>query len=130
MILTYTKMVTPKDFLSSYVKEFNGKNLSSLMKMYEPDACFVVQPGQIVSGLEKIRQNLQGFIDMNGNLQSNVKAVVQADNIALVSTEWSFSGTSPDGKSVSIGGKATDVLRQQSDGAWHILIDNPWGTDL
>lgn len=55
--------------------------------MYEPDACFIVQPGQIARGLEKIRQNLQGFIDMKGNLQSNVKGVVQADNIALVSTE-------------------------------------------
>jgi ketosteroid isomerase-like protein len=67
---------------------------------------------------------------MNGNLQSKVKGVVQADNIALVSTEWSFSGTGSNGKPVSLGGKASDVLRQQSDGAWHILIDNPWGTDL
>ena len=33
-------------------------------------------------------------------------------------------------KLVNIAGKATDVLRQQSDGTWHILIDNPWGTDL
>ena len=41
-------MTTPKEFLSSYVEEFNAKNVSSLMKMYEPDACFVVQPGQVV----------------------------------------------------------------------------------
>ena len=123
-------MMTPKEFLSSYVKEFNAKNVSSLMKMYEPDACFVVQPGQVVHGLDKIHQSLQGFIDMNGNLQSNVKGVVQTSNLALVTTEWSFSGTGPDGKPVSIGGKATDILRQQSDGTWHIIIDNPWGTDL
>ena len=123
-------MMTPKDFLSSYVNEFNAKNMSTLIKMYETQACFVVQPGQVVKGLEKIRHNLQSFIDMDGNLQSDVKGVVQAENIALVSTEWSFSGTGPDGKPVSIGGKAIDVLRQQSDGAWRILIDNPWGTDL
>ena len=83
--------MTPKEFLSSYVKEFNARNVSSLINMYETDACFVAQPGQVVKGLENIRQNLQGFIDMNGNLESKVKGVIQTINLALVNTEWSFS---------------------------------------
>jgi ketosteroid isomerase-like protein len=123
-------MMTPKEFLSSYVEEFNAKNVSSLIDMYETDACFVVQPGQVVNGLENIRQSLQGFVDMNGKLESKVKGVIQTSNLALVNTEWSFSGDGPDGKPVNIAGKATDVLRQQSDGTWRVLIDNPWGTDL
>ena len=49
-------MMTPKEFLGSYVKEFNAKNVSSLMNMYETGACFVIQPGQVVKGLENIRQ--------------------------------------------------------------------------
>jgi ketosteroid isomerase-like protein len=98
--------------------------------MYETDAYFQVQPGQVVKGLENIRQSLQGFIDMNGNLQSNVKGVIQASNLALVNTEWLFSGTGPDGKPLNIDGKATDVLRQQSDGTWRIVIDNPWGSSI
>ena len=122
--------MTPKEFLKSYVEKFNAKNVSSLVDMYETDACFQVQPGQVVRGLENIRQSLQGFIDMNGNLQSNVKGVIQASNLALVNTEWLFSGTGPDGKPLNIDGKATDVLRQQSDGTWHIVIDNPWGSDI
>lgn len=122
--------MTPKEFLSSYVKEFNAKNLNSLLNMYETDACFVVQPGQIVKGLDNIHQNLQGFIDMNGNLQSDVKGVIQTSNLALVNTKWSFSGTGPDGKPVKFAGKATDVLRHQSDDTWRIIIDNPWGTDM
>jgi ketosteroid isomerase-like protein len=36
-------------------------------------------------------------------------------NLALASTEWSFSETGPDGKPISIGDKTTDVLRQQLD---------------
>ena len=98
--------------------------------MYETDVCFQVQPRQVVKGLENIRQSLRGFIDMNGNLQSNIKGVIQAGSLALVNTEWLFSGTGPDGKPLNIGGKATDVLRQQSDGTWHIVIDNPWGSDI
>jgi ketosteroid isomerase-like protein len=122
--------MTPKEFLRSYVEKFNAKNVSSLIDMYENDACFQVQPGQVVKGLENIRQSLQGFINMNGNLQSNIKGVIQATNLALVNTEWSFNGTGPEGKPLNIGGKATDVLRQQSDGTWRIVIDNPWGSDI
>ena len=122
--------MTPKEFLRSYVEKFNAKNVSSLIDMYETDACFQVQPGQDVKGLENIRQSLQGFINMNGTLQSNIKGVIQATNLALVNTEWSFSGTGPDGKPLNIGGRATDVLRQQSDGTWCIVIDNPWGSDI
>jgi ketosteroid isomerase-like protein len=123
-------MMTPKELLKSYVEKFNAKNVSSLIDMYETDACFQVQPGQVVKGLENIRQSLQGFIDMNGNLQSNVKGVIQASNLALVNTEWLFSRTGPDRKPLNIGGKATDVLLQQSDGTWRIVIDNPWGSGI
>jgi uncharacterized protein (TIGR02246 family) len=122
--------MTPKEFLISYVEKFNAGDISSLIKLYEIDACFVSQAGQVVKGIENIRQSLQSFINMNGKLESKVNGVIQTSDIALVNTEWSFNGTGPNGKSVAITGKATDVLRQQSDGTWRILIDNPWETNL
>jgi ketosteroid isomerase-like protein len=91
---------------------------------------FKFNQDKLLKVLENIRRSLQGFIDMNGNLQSNVKGVIQASNLALVNTEWLFSGTGPDGKPLNIDGKATDVLRQQSDGTWRIVIDNPWGSSI
>ena len=125
-----TNIMLPEEFLNSYVEKFNVGNLSSLIDMYETDACFVVQPGQTIYGLKNIRQSLQDFIAMNGNLESQVKGVIQTSNLALVNTIWSFKGTGPDGKPVNISGRATDLLRQQSDSSWRIVIDNPWGTDL
>ena len=122
--------MTPKELLASYVAGFNAGNVNSLIMMYESDACFVSQPGHIINGLENIRQGLQSFIEMNGKLDTKVKGVIQTSDIALVNTEWSFNGTGPDGKVVTITGKATDVLRRQSDDNWRILIDNPWGTDI
>jgi uncharacterized protein (TIGR02246 family) len=122
--------MTPKELLASYVEGFNAGDVNSLIMMYEADACFVSQPGHIINGLENIRQGLQSFIDMNGKLDTKVKGVIRTSDIALVNTEWSFNGTGPDGKAVTISGKATDVLRQQPDGTWRILIDNPWGTDI
>jgi ketosteroid isomerase-like protein len=122
--------MTPKEFLISYVKKFNSGDISSLISLYETEACFVSQAGEVVKGVENVRQCLLSFIDMNGRIESKVIGVVQTSDIALVNTEWSFNGSGPDGKAVTITGKATDVLRQQSDGTWRILIDNPWGTNL
>lgn len=122
--------MTPKELLVSYVEKFNAGDISSLINLYEIDACFVSRAGQVVKGIENIRQSLQSFINMNGKLESKVNGVIQTSDIALVNTEWSFNGTGPNGKSVAITGKATDVLRQQSDGTWRILIDNPWETNL
>ena len=122
--------MTPKEFLISYVKKFNAGDISSLISLYETEACFVSQAGEVAKGIENIRQRLQSFINMNGKIDSKVNGVIHTNDIALANTEWSFNGSGPDGKSVTIIGKATDVLRQQSDGTWRILIDNPWGTNL
>jgi ketosteroid isomerase-like protein len=111
-------MMTPKEFLSSYVEKFNARDISSLISLYETNACFVSQPGQVVNGLENIRQSLQSFIDMNGNLETKVNGAIQTSDIALVNSEWSFYGTGPDEKLVTIDGKAIDVLCRQF--RWHL----------
>ena len=121
--------VTPEDVLHSVAECINSGNLDSLMMIYESDACFASQPGQFNKGREGIRQSMQGFVDMRGKLESKIKRVFQTSNLALVISEWSFSGTGPDGNSVNLASTATDVLRQQSDGTWRVIIDNPWGTD-
>jgi uncharacterized protein (TIGR02246 family) len=121
--------VTPEETLRSITEYINAGNLDSMMILYESDACFASQPGQSIKGREGIRQSLQGFVDMRGKLESKIKRVFQTSNLALVISEWSFSGTGPDGNVVNLASTATDVLRQQPDGTWHVIIDNPWGTD-
>jgi uncharacterized protein (TIGR02246 family) len=121
--------IAPEEVLHSVVEGINTGNLDSLMMLYEPDACFASQSGQVIKGREGIRQSLKSFIDMRGKLESKVKRVLQASDLALVISEWSFSGTGPDGKPVNLAATATDILRQQSDRTWRVLIDNPWGTD-
>jgi len=125
-----SKNPAPENFLNSFADELNKGNLSYLLSLYETDACFVSQSGEIVKGQENIRQILQKFIDMKGKLETSVKNVYNTRDIALVISEWSFGGLGPDGEVVSLRGKATDVLRQQSDGTWRIVIDNPWGADI
>lgn len=119
----------PADLLYLQVEEFNRGNVSFLMTLYEKDACFASKPGQVVQGLESIRRSLQGFIDMKVKLEARVRRVIQAGNLALLTTEWSIAGTEPDGKPINLTGRGTVVLRSQFDGSWLMVIENPWGTD-
>lgn len=121
--------ITPEEVLRSVAECINTGNLDSFTMLYESDACFASQPGQFIKGRENIRQSIQGFVNMRGKLESNVKRIIQTSDLALVISEWSFSGTGSDGNPVKLASTATDVLRQQSDGTWHVIIDNPWGTD-
>ena len=121
--------MTPEEVLNSVIDGINAGDLDSLMTLYEPLACFASQPGQLAKSPDGIRESLRGFIDMNGKLDLKVKRVLKASDLALVTTEWSFSGTGSDDKHVDITSKSADVLRQQPDGTWRFVIDNPWGTD-
>ena len=123
------KVRTPEHVLNSIVEGINTGNIDSLMTLYEADACFAIQPGQLAKSPESVRQSLRSFIDLKGKLDLKIKRILQASDLALVLTEWSFSGTEPDGNPVNISAKSSDVLRQQDDGTWRFVIDNPWGTD-
>jgi uncharacterized protein (TIGR02246 family) len=124
-----SEKMTPAEVLNSVAEGINTGNLDSLMTLYEADACFASQPGQLAKSPESVRQSLRSFIDLKGKLDLKVKKVLQASDLALVTTEWSFSGTGPDGNPVSMAAKSADVLRHQADGTWRFVIDNPWGTD-
>jgi ketosteroid isomerase-like protein len=121
--------MTPRDVLNSVAEGINKGDLDSLMTLYESDACFAMQPGQVDKNPESVRLSLLRFIELKGKLDLRVKRVLQASDLALVTTEWSFSGTGPDGNPVNMAAKSADVLRHQTDGTWQFVIDNPWGTD-
>ncbi len=124
------KMTTPEEVLNSVVEGINTGNLDSLMMLYETDACFASQPGQLAKSPETIRQSLRGFTDMKyGKLDLKVKRVLQTSDLTLVISEWSLNGTGPEGKVGNIATKSADVLRQQAGGTWRLVIDNPWGTN-
>lgn len=120
---------TPEEVLKSIVDGINSGDFDTLMSLYEPEAVFATQPGSLNRGLAGVREALGGFIAMKGTLDLKVTRVLEASDLALVATVWSFTGTGSDGEPVNLAAKSADVLRRQSDGSWRIVIDNPWGTD-
>ena len=50
---------TPEEVLRSIVEGINTGNIDSVLMLYDPEACFTLQPGQVVKGQQSIRQNLR-----------------------------------------------------------------------
>ena len=120
---------TPEQLLKSIVDGINSGNIEGLMSLYEPEAAFASQPGNLGHGPAAVRESLGAFIGMRGRLDLKVTRVLEAGGLAFVAGVWSFTGTGPDGKPVTLTGRNGDVLRRQADGSWRFVIDNPWGTD-
>jgi ketosteroid isomerase-like protein len=120
---------TPEQVLESIVNGINTGNLDALMPLYEAEAAFATRPGSLRHGPQGVCEALAGFIAMKGTLDLDVTGVLEASDLALVTTAWSFSGTGPGGEPVTLAAKSADVLRRQADGSWRLVIDNPWGTD-
>jgi ketosteroid isomerase-like protein len=53
----------------------------------------------------------------------------QANDIALITADWTLKGTGADGKSVQMSGHSVEVARRQGDGTWLFVIDTPWGLE-
>ena len=121
--------VTPRQVLASIVDGINSGNLDALMTLYEPEAGFATQPGNLAHGPTGVRNALSGFLAMKGKLNLKVTRVLEASDLALFISIWSFTGTGPGGEPVKLTGKSADVLRRQPDRSWRLVIDNPWGTD-
>jgi ketosteroid isomerase-like protein len=90
----------------------------------------VAQPGQVAEGHAAIWEALQAFFAMQPTLTLQKHQVVTCGDIALSMDQWTLTETGPDGQPMFMEGTAVEVLRQQSDGQWLYVIDNPWGTGI
>jgi len=110
-----------------FARAFADGDLDSAVALYEPEAAFVAQPGAVVTGTEAIREALSGFLALEPMFDLEVRKVFRAGDIALGFDDWTLTGTGPDGETISMSGQTTTVLRQQADGSWLFVIDNPYG---
>ena len=113
--------------IQQFLLYLSDGNLEGALALYEPNATFVSQPGEVVQGLEAIRSALAGFVTLKPKVSGEIQKVLEADETALVINKWNLEGTQPDGTPITISGQSADVLRRQTDGTWRLLIDDPWG---
>lgn len=115
----------PEQWPRLFEHHFNASNLDAVIALYEPEAHFVTQSGDIIIGHDAIRNVLRAMIDAKTRLHSRVVRAVTVGDIAQLYTD--FKGTTVDSskKTVPIHNKAVEVLRRQPDGHWKLIIGDP-----
>ena len=117
----------PQEMYDLFKHYFDAKDADALVTLYEPDAAFQPQPGQVVTGHAAIREALGGFLALNAEFQMQPANIIETGDLALLLAKWTLKGTDPNGEPVDLSGQTSDVVRRQADGTWLFAIDNPYG---
>jgi len=106
-------------------------DLEAVVALYEPNASFVQDSGEVVTGHAAIREVAKSILALKPHFTTmKVDSVQSGDRtLALTRATWSMAGTDPEGKPVAMGGRSAEVVRRQSDGTWKFVIDNPHGSE-
>jgi ketosteroid isomerase-like protein len=116
----------PEELDVLFAQGINAGDIEAVIRLYEPGACLMPDPGQVVSGTKAVREALSGFLAMKPRIKLDAKKLAETGDIALLTSKWALEGTGPDGP-VKVEGQSVEVARRQPDGTWLFVIDNPYG---
>jgi uncharacterized protein (TIGR02246 family) len=88
------------------------------MSLYGDDAVFVTADGTPRSGKGAVREELEAFLAVGGDIDLQTRYAIRSGDIALLSNEWRMTGTGSDGKPLDMSGKTTEIVRLHADGHW------------
>lgn len=117
---------TPEGVHAVLEEAFNRGDLDAFVEAFAPEAA-VVAPlsGQIVHGHDEIRRVTAPIFAFQARMDIEVVGKVQGDGLALTHARWQIAGKDGDGEPIELAGRGTIVSREQRDGTWRIVLENP-----
>ena len=90
---------TPEECDILLIEAMNKGDLDTAVALYEPNASFVLDSGQVITGRAAIREAAQSYLALKPKFTIEVKALQSGDgNLALTSSTWNVIGIDADGK--------------------------------
>jgi ketosteroid isomerase-like protein len=114
-----------EDAHAALAAAFNTGNVATVMNMYDVTGIIVPEPGKPVSGKEKFEEAIKGILSIKGKMEIKTVYCLQSGNIAVGRSEWNIK----DGNEIKISAKGIEVMRQQADGTWKIVVDHAFGAE-
>jgi len=115
----------PEDAHATLAAAFNTGDVDTVMSMYDTTGIFVPEPGTSVSSKEKFEESIKTILSIKGQMQIKTVYCLQTGDIALGRSEWSIV----DGNEVKVSAKGIEVMKQQPNGTWKIVIDQAFGAE-
>src|SRR6185503_2317334 len=86
---------TPKEAHDLFVEYFNEGDLEKVISLYEPNATPAMM-SKPVQGHEAIRKAIGVFLSFKGHMELEVNKIFQTDDVALLFSSWTLTGTDPE----------------------------------
>ena len=116
---------SPEDNNPEWAEAFNAGDGEALLALYDPEARFVMPTGDVLEGVGAIAEALGGFFALQPQIDLRTERVLRCGDTAISNGSWTVTGTAPDGAAVEMSGRDTVVLREQDDGMWRMVFDDP-----
>jgi ketosteroid isomerase-like protein len=108
--------LTPEDLSRLIVKRLNDGDVEGLVALYEPGAVLAGPDGRVATGSSEIREAYEHLLAGRPTFEPGVpRPSLLAGGLALTSTR------------LADGTVTLEVARQQEDGTWLWVIDQPAG---
>jgi ketosteroid isomerase-like protein len=114
-----------EDAHATLAAAFNTGDVATIMSMYDVTGIIVPEPGKPVSGQEKFEESIKAILSIKGKMEIKTVYCLQSGNIAVGRSEWNIT----DGNEVKISAKGIELMKQQADGTWKIVIDHAFGAE-
>ncbi len=119
------------DVVERMTTDLRHGNVDAVMTAYEPGAAIAFQPGTSVSDAAAARAAFAELAALNPDFSYDAgHEVIVAGDLAIHFAPWNLMATAPNGEAITDTGLSVAVLRRQPDGAWRMVIDNPYGSRL
>ena len=111
---------SPLEIHMLFLEAFNRADVEGLLALYEPDAVFVAR-GESAIGHQAIRAAYEHILADRGRMEMETQTVLASgDGVALLHGAWTLHRND-----ATISGLSTEVVRQQADGTWLLVLDEP-----
>jgi uncharacterized protein (TIGR02246 family) len=119
----------PEDWPRLFVQYLNSGDLEAVVALYAPNARFVGRSGETIVGRDQIRDVLARMIRSKTKLQSRVIKAINADDVAVLYTD--FEGTTMDAleKTIDLRYNAVEILHRQPNSCWKLIVGDPNGRE-
>ncbi|HEY0677433.1 MAG TPA: DUF4440 domain-containing protein [Chitinophagaceae bacterium] len=114
-----------EDAHATLAAAFNTGDVATVMNMYDVTGIIVPEPEKPVSGKEKFEEAIKAILSIKGKMEIKTVYCMQTGYIAVGRSEWNIT----DGNEVKISARGIEVMKQQDDGTWKIVIDHAFGAE-
>lgn len=112
-----------QDAHAALAAAFNTGDVATVLSMYDYNGIIVPEPGKPVSGKEKFEEAIKAILSIKGKMEIKTVYCLQTGDVAVGRSEWNIT----DGDEVKISAKGIELMKQQPDGTWKIVIDHAFG---